>query len=141
MWRVRSRTKLDQLGLLVVATYWTVIVRVGLTVGSMKWLRRTFLPLEMPGDFDEAKARAVIKSVQRAAKLVPFASCLTQAMSAQIMLARRDCRSVLYLGTRRSEDGAFHAHAWLEGGDKLLLGGTRASLATFVPLAQYRSVK
>ena len=127
----------SRLGQLVLAIVWVLTVRIGLTVLSMKAVRRAFMPKEVTGELDPDAAEEVIWSVKRAAKIVPFASCLTQAMASQIMLARRNYPSVLHVGARRAEDGTFTAHAWLEGGGMLLIGGTRAYLAAFVQLAQY----
>lgn len=131
----------SRLGQLVLAIVWVLTVRIGLTVFSMKALRRAFMPKEVTGELDQVAAAEVIWSVKRAAKLVPFASCLTQAMASQIMLAKRNCPSVLHIGARRAQDGTFAAHAWLESGSMLLIGGTRASLVAFVPLAQYPAHK
>ena len=91
-------------------------------------------------------------AVQRSARLVPAASCLTQAMALQMMLARRGHRCDVRIGVERREaatetatgathkgshvapanplahgsdiaDGQFRAHAWVEWRGRVLIGG------------------
>lgn len=50
-------------------------------------------------------------------------ACLAQAIAGKIMLKRRGLTSLLYLGTRKDETGQFTAHAWLQSGNEILLGG------------------
>lgn len=133
----RALRRARQLRVLASATCWVLLVRVGLSLSSMKRVRRSFLPRRVTGVPDESVAAEVVWAVGQAARLIPHASCLTQALSAQIMLAKRGCPSVLHIGVKRQDDGEFGAHAWLDSGGTLLLGGTRSSLATFVPLAHY----
>lgn len=53
------------------------------------------------------------------------ASCLPQALAAHAMLRRRDIPSRLCLGVARS-DGAVAAHAWIDAGDRTIVGGEEA---------------
>lgn len=124
--------------LLVVALFWVILVRLSLGLFSMKFIRRMLLPTPAVSrpDLDPA---SVVWAVRRAASAVPFASCLTQALAAQIMLARRRCPTTLHVGVKRDVNGTFGAHAWLESNGRLLLGGTRASLKSFVRLAVFPS--
>jgi len=55
----------------------------------------------------------VVTAVTRAARVVPSASCLTQALAANVMLGRRGYDAALRLGAR-ADEGTFEAHAWLE---------------------------
>jgi hypothetical protein len=62
-------------------------------------------------------------SVRAAARRVPRATCLTQAVAAQILLARHGHRSRLHLGVARTPDGVMAAHAWVECGGRVMVGG------------------
>ena len=121
-------------------------------------------------DLDAAPARASIDevwncshAVRRTARLVPVASCLTQAMALQMMLARRGHFCEVHIGVERraapenqsggasSEsrsnpqahgsdiaDGKFRAHAWVEWHGRVVIGGDVRNwkpLTTFAPLA------
>lgn len=60
--------------------------------------------------------------------------CLPRALAAHAMLRRRGIVSKLCLGVARSGD-AFAAHAWIEVGAKMIVGGEEA--AAFTRLAAY----
>ena len=64
----------------------------------------------------------VVWAVSAAARRVPQATCLTQALATQIMLGRRGHRTTLQLGVMKSETGKMDAHAWLEREGKVLIG-------------------
>lgn len=51
----------------------------------------------------------------------PRATCLTRALSAQILLARYNYSSNIKIGVSKN-DGEFEAHAWLEADNKIILG-------------------
>jgi len=86
-------------------------------------------------------------AVSRAARLVPRASCLTQALALQRLLARRGLESSLFLGVDRAgkPSGAaralskgFEAHAWVEWRGRILIGGD-ISRWTPLPLSTPRT--
>jgi hypothetical protein len=53
---------------------------------------------------------------------VPRATCLTQALAAQVLLMRAGIESRIVLGVRNEND--FQAHAWVESQGSILLGNT-----------------
>lgn len=63
-------------------------------------------------------------AVGKAARLVPRASCLTQALSLQVLLGRRGLGSRLCIGVRKGSASGFEAHAWVERGGRVLIGGS-----------------
>jgi len=86
-------------------------------------------------------------AVSRAARLVPRASCLTQALALQRLLARRGLESSLFLGvdragkpsrTARPRALRFEAHAWVEWRGRILIGGD-ISRWTPLPLSTPRT--
>lgn len=50
-------------------------------------------------------------------------ACLAQAIAGKFMLKRRGLTSLLYLGMKKDDTGTLTAHAWLQNGDAILLGG------------------
>jgi hypothetical protein len=70
-------------------------------------------------------------AVRNAARLVPGASCLTQALAAQYLLARAGCRSQLQVGVAQDPSGRFLAHAWLISDGRVVIGGTSRELARY----------
>lgn len=62
-------------------------------------------------------------ALSRGARLVPTATCLTQALSMQVLLGRAGYPSRLYLGVKKNDKNGFEAHAWVECGDCIVIGG------------------
>ncbi len=64
-------------------------------------------------------------AIGRAARLVPGASCLTQALALQTVLSRCGEQSSLVLGVDFKPDAKrdFEAHAWIEWQGRILIGG------------------
>jgi hypothetical protein len=71
-------------------------------------------------------------AIRLPARRVPRASCLTQALAAQMLLARYGHRSRLRIGVGRDTAGQFAAHAWVEVNGQLVIGGEIAH--NYVPL-------
>lgn len=77
-------------------------------------------------------------AVEAASRRIPHASCLTQAVSAQLLLRHFGYSSQLCLGVARSAEGVFAAHAWVESHGRIIIGG--ANSAGFTPLYAPRVV-
>jgi Transglutaminase-like superfamily len=50
-------------------------------------------------------------------------TCLTQALAAQVLLARRGHPALLHIGVVKGEREQFQAHAWVESEGKVVIGG------------------
>lgn len=72
-------------------------------------------------------------AVRRVSRSVPGATCLTQALAAQLLLSRRGHASRLRIGVTRPADERLRAHAWLERDGVILIGG--AGVAAYTPLS------
>jgi len=83
---------------------------------------------------EEGVVAAVVWSVRAAARRIPFATCLSQALAVQLLLARRGIESTLWLGARRTEVGNFSAHAWVQCGGRFVIGGPTEGFSLFPPL-------
>ena len=84
------------------------------------------------GDAPSAPIATVVWAVQAASRVIPRASCLTQAVAAQLLLHRSGYDSQLCLGVGGAS-GRFSAHAWLERGGRVLIGGEAARGLTRLP--------
>jgi hypothetical protein len=67
--------------------------------------------------------RAVGRAVERAARVVPRATCLPQALAALLLLGRYGHRGVLRIGVKRGGDGELLAHAWVDCARRTVIGG------------------
>jgi hypothetical protein len=72
-------------------------------------------------------------AIQSASRLIPGATCLTQALAGRILLARLGEPSVVRIGVAKGNNG-FEAHAWVENRGRILIGAT--SRHDFVALPQ-----
>jgi Transglutaminase-like superfamily len=75
----------------------------------------------------------IARFVDKTAQLVPEASCLTQALAAQLLLARCGVTTLIHIGVNK-DGNDMAAHAWLKLGEGILLGGTPDSIAAYTPL-------
>lgn len=101
--------------------------------------------------FDEtkaARAHVVARSIAQAARYVPKATCMTQALSGQAVLSWFGIPSDLVIGAasalttqacQTDNEGATDFHAWLIWHDKVLLGGEELAQRHFVPLHKFSS--
>jgi hypothetical protein len=124
--------------LLVKAIMLLCAVRVGLALLPFRTSRRllatlALLPVGLRGVEDRCSADKVVRSVEVAGRLMPRAStCLTQALTAQVLLLRRGNPALVHIGTVKGGRGELKAHAWLESGGEVVMGG--GELEQFTPL-------
>ena len=111
-----------------------VLVRLALWTLPFKtvlaWVKRRLYESPKHAHISAGK---IIWAVVVSSRLVPRASCLTQALSAQLVLARYGFQSDLRIGVARDAQGVFEAHAWLEQEGQVILGG-RHDLSRYAPL-------
>lgn len=68
-------------------------------------------------------ADRVAWAVETASRYTPgVKTCLAQALTAQVMLARRGHPATLYIGVARGGE-QLQAHAWVESGGRPVIGG------------------
>jgi len=81
---------------------------------------------------DEERLLAAVEAVSR--RLLPRRPCLTQALTARLLLGWRGARPTeLRIGVAHGPDEGLNAHAWLERDGRVLTGGA-ASPRVFEPL-------
>ncbi len=87
------------------------------------------------GDEDRFDARVVAdaaRAVVVAGRYVPRATCLAQALTLRTLLGLLGQPARLRIGVRKNAD-ALEAHAWVESGGRVVIGGMRG-LARFTAL-------
>lgn len=141
MWTLKALRKLSapNIILLTECLAFVLIIRVGLTLSSYNALRKLLLRGDPTQEASAADARRIAWAVRNTARLVPKATCLTQALAGQVVLSRRGQASRIKIGVIRSPEGALKAHAWLLSNDQIILGGNDRSVADFTPLAEFGS--
>jgi Transglutaminase-like superfamily len=122
--------------LLLRALYLVCAIRVGLFL----------LPFRVLQSFAQRgtkKANAVhsadryVWAIRAVSRCVPGATCLTQALAAQALLARSGHKSHIEIGVRKNEQRQFLAHAWVVCGDQIIIGGAEAD--NYIPLEAFKS--
>jgi hypothetical protein len=76
-----------------------------------------------------------IWAVRATSRYVPRATCLTQAIAAQVLLSESGYDSRIEIGVTKDEHRQFRAHAWVVCGESIVLGGAEAD--RYVPLAAW----
>lgn len=73
-------------------------------------------------------------AVKNVARIIPFASCLTQALSVQYMLAQLGAAGTIRVGVRTDEANTVHAHAWVVFEDVVVIGAAGKNLDDYTVL-------
>ena len=113
-------------------------VRIGLWVLPYRVVRKLVevpvADVEVPPSEELGRLRRTVGAVEAMSRrLLGDKPCLTQALAAQRLLRQEGIDSKLCIGVSK-DGGEFLAHAWLERGTRVLIGG-RHSPSAFTPLA------
>jgi hypothetical protein len=64
----------------------------------------------------------IARNISAMARYVPGASCLTQALTAQVLLQRDGFSPHLVIGVAHGENRQLKAHAWIEMNGRIIIG-------------------
>lgn len=70
-------------------------------------------------------------AIMHARRVVPGATCLPQALTAESLLLRSGLPSQLHIGVRKAADDGLEAHAWVESDGRIVIGDLPGGLATY----------
>jgi hypothetical protein len=111
----------------------TTLVRVGLWLLPFRKMQKIVNRLAGSSSHNKPARFPSIAQIARtvtvASRYVPAATCLTQALTTQVLLGRYGYPSTLRIGVARSKDGHFQAHAWVESDGRVVIGGAAEELA------------
>ncbi len=117
--------------LLLRALFLVSAIRLGLFLFPFRILQR-FAQRRSPNSNTRYSPGQYVWAVRAVSRYVPGATCLTQALAAQTLLARSGHASHIEIGVRKDEQRRFLAHAWVVSGDQIVIGGAAAD--GYVPL-------
>ena len=120
---MRAMHSSSELRLVAGAAAWVCAVRVGLWLVSFRKLQHAINFLT-GGVTKRASGTSVAQlswAVSAASRYVPQATCLTQAIALHAQLKRAGFQSRVRIGVAK-EAGKFESHAWVENGDKIVIG-------------------
>jgi hypothetical protein len=124
MSKINSFYKLSSLrkGLFIESIILMIFIRLFLSLISFSRVKKISDRLSRPNNNqkDPVTIEDIVWCVQVVSVYVPRATCLTQAITAQILLFRHNHPSKLKIGVYKGEE--FEAHAWLEINNKIVLG-------------------
>jgi hypothetical protein len=129
--------------LLLRATFVVASARTGLWVLPLEATRRIAAAVSKGASKGVSKVTAkgptrhsveqLVWAVTAVSRYVPAATCLTQALAAQALLADAGYSSRVEIGVAKDEPHRFEAHAWVTCGDQVVIGGPH--------VARYASLK
>lgn len=115
-------------------------IRLGLWFVSFRkiqaWVNRLTCPQVDP-QISQLTPDQIAGAVERISRYIPRATCLTQALTTQILLGRCGHSSSLTIGVARNEKNQFRAHAWVKHNDQVIIGGTEDSLKQYTALSAH----
>ncbi|MFL5613866.1 MAG: lasso peptide biosynthesis B2 protein [Gemmatimonadaceae bacterium] len=127
--------------LLLLAGSLVLTVRLALWLLPSRVIIRRISRLVMPNDLDGGKRTVsigtIVWAVEAASRRIPRATCLTQAVAAQLLLRCFGFGAQFCIGVAKQPDGGFRAHAWLERHGRPILGGS--GIRSFTRLPDFRA--
>jgi hypothetical protein len=124
--------------LFMVAGFLLTIIRLGLFLlpfpNLMKYVARLSRTGSLVPQADPCLREKIAWAVRSTAPYVPMATCLTQALVAQIMLKSRRFPADLFIGVTKDDIGRFQAHAWIVSSGQVIIGSEGQE--SFVPFGK-----
>lgn len=90
-------------------------------------------PIRTLQEAEKASVDKVAWAVMVASHYIPGARCLAQALATQVLLERRGYTTLLRIGFTRDKGEPMSAHAWVESGGRVAIGGA-GNMARYIPV-------
>jgi hypothetical protein len=113
----------EEKSLLIKASILVWAIRIGLCILPFRALHSVSARGPAMTKLANPSEERIVWAVKAASVYVPRATCLTQAVTARILLSMYGYGADLRIGVAR-ESGRLKAHAWLEKEGKVLIGGS-----------------
>jgi hypothetical protein len=120
--------------LVVESTLLVVFVRLALWVLPYATLRDWLRRRRKSNLTEPYSCSRVVWAVSAAARYIPKASCLTQALAAETLLRVYGHPATIHIGVAKNGSNSLEAHAWVESRGEIVLGGSGRE--RFTPLGQ-----
>ncbi|MEL7190556.1 MAG: lasso peptide biosynthesis B2 protein [Pseudomonadota bacterium] len=124
--------------LLCRAFCFVVYFRIALCFVKYKDLSKSISVLDSTAAEPTPSAGAIAWAVKNTARIVPFASCLTQALALQHMLGKRGEEAIIRVGVRTTEAGRIMAHAWVIFQGAILIGGPQSNIDRYTVMTDLK---
>lgn len=129
----------DERWLLACAAAMVTSMRVALWLFPFRWVcRHARRRRTIARRLEAMPVSRLAWAVQAAARRVPAASCLTQALALQWLLVRTGHGASLRIGVAKNAAHGFKAHAWVECEGNILLENRKA-VDRFAPILSLRA--
>jgi Transglutaminase-like superfamily len=110
--------------ILLVEAFWTVAMnRALLSMFPARAIRERAPKSRRRSAMSMHQLEEIADAVRTAARYVPGATCLTQALAVQSLLTRYGHASSMHIGVEKEHGQPLGAHAWVQCGDRILIGG------------------
>lgn len=109
----------------------SLLVRAIFTLGSARLMlkilpfarvRRLLTPRAGAPRHPKVAPNNVRWAIKHAERVIPDATCLPQAVTAEALLTRAGYPALLRIGVMKRPDGRFEAHAWAESDGRIVIG-------------------
>jgi hypothetical protein len=85
----------------------------------VRWLATRITTLAPPTTVGIGEITA---AVERSGRVVPYSNCLSQALTAHVLLTASGAEARIRIGVARGRDERVTAHAWVESGGSIVVG-------------------
>ena len=128
-------------GLFVRAALTLAAARLTTWLLPFNWARRLVVVRPRSAVSDAFTHEQIGWAIAQAQRLVPLATCLPQALTAESLLHRNGRPAVLRLGVKKPAPGKFIAHAWVVSAGRIVVGALpRNEMDEFTPLPPLPSI-
>ncbi|WP_053833473.1 lasso peptide biosynthesis B2 protein [Croceibacterium atlanticum] len=110
-----------------------IVIRVVLATSSYRTALR-LIEKAPPRRLPDIPVIVIVWAVRHTARLVPRASCLTQALAVRYLLSRIGESCVIRVGMAEGGKRPLDAHAWVIHEGRVLIGGETEEISRFTPL-------
>jgi len=136
-WRKLASLSPPDRRLVLQAAALAAAVSVALHVAPFRLVRAALARVARPSRGAHLPVLRIVWAVTAATRRVPGANgCLVRALVAQALLAHHGHPAALRIGVTRRPAGAVTAHAWVESGGRVVLGGAERPEFSPLPLLE-----
>jgi hypothetical protein len=117
-----------------------VVLRVGLWLVPFRTIQSLVFRLTARRQLIHTSNMAMERigwAVTVASVYVPFATCLPQALAAQMLLRWHGYSAKVRIGVAHTEMRRLEAHAWVECAGQIVIGGSAETVARYTPLPSF----